>query len=156
MSRNLGISAGATRRPDGGQRLLAAPYVRVIALLALCAAYLQGGIDKVLDFNGAVAEMQHFGLAPPALFVVVSIALELGGSMLIIGGWYRWLAALALALFTLVATFIANRFWELPASHDRFLAENGFFEHLGLVGGFLLVAWLDIQRSKATTALACW
>ena len=29
---------------------------------------------------------------------------------------------------------------------ERFMAANSFFEHLGLVGGFLLVAWLDLQR----------
>jgi hypothetical protein len=26
------------------------------------------------------------------------------------------------------------------------MAENTFFEHLGLVGGFLLVAWLDVKE----------
>jgi hypothetical protein len=41
-----------------------------------------------------------------------------------------------------MATFIADRFWEIPMP-DRFMAENSFFEHLGLVGGFLLVAWHD-------------
>jgi uncharacterized membrane protein YphA (DoxX/SURF4 family) len=53
-----------------------------------------------------------------------------------------------LAGFTLLATFLANRFWELaPAS--RAMAENQFFEHLGLVGGFLLVAWHDLSKSPA-------
>jgi uncharacterized membrane protein YphA (DoxX/SURF4 family) len=46
--------------------------------------------------------------------------------------------------FTLTATFVANRFWEIPVS-DRFMVENAFFEHLGLVGGFFLVAWHDIR-----------
>jgi uncharacterized membrane protein YphA (DoxX/SURF4 family) len=27
------------------------------------------------------------------------------------------------------------------AMPERFMAANSFFEHLGLVGGFLLVAW---------------
>jgi uncharacterized membrane protein YphA (DoxX/SURF4 family) len=26
--------------------------------------------------------------------------------------------------------------------------ENQFFEHLGLIGGFLLVAWLDVRQAK--------
>jgi uncharacterized membrane protein YphA (DoxX/SURF4 family) len=47
-----------------------------------------------------------------------------------------------------MATFIANRFWELPMP-ERFMSENTFFEHLGLVGGFLLVAWHDLVRSPA-------
>ena len=45
-------------------------------LLALCAAYVQGGLVKALDFSGAVAEMAHFGLQPAAPFAAATIALE--------------------------------------------------------------------------------
>ncbi len=122
------------------------PVMRFIALLGLCAAYLQGGIDKLLDFGGAVAEAQHFGLTPAAPIAVATIMTELVGSALILTGFYRWFGALWLAGFTLMATFIANRFWELSLP-DRFMVENSFFEHLGLIGGFLLVAWSDLKRS---------
>jgi hypothetical protein len=37
----------------------------------------------------------------------------------------------------------------MPAGHERFMAANSFFEHLGLVGGFLLVAWLDLREKRA-------
>jgi uncharacterized membrane protein YphA (DoxX/SURF4 family) len=79
--------------------------------------------------------MEHFGLAPAAPLAIAVIALELGASVMILTGFYRWLAALALGSFTLMATLIALRFWELPAGHERFMAANAFFEHLGLVGG---------------------
>jgi Amidohydrolase family len=59
-----------------------------------------------------------------------------------------WLAALALGGFTLMATMIALRFWELSAGHERFMAANAFFEHIGLVGGFLLVAWHDLKSTS--------
>jgi uncharacterized membrane protein YphA (DoxX/SURF4 family) len=42
-----------------------------------------------------------------------------------------------------MATFVASRFWEFSMP-DRLMVENTFFEHLGLVGGFLLVAWQDL------------
>ena len=115
-----------------------------LALTALCAAYIQGGLNKALDFAGAMDEAVHFGLPVPWLTAALTIILELVGSALVIGGGrLRWLAAIALAGFTLAATFIANRFWEMPAGHERFMTANGFFEHLGLVGGFLLVALLS-------------
>jgi uncharacterized membrane protein YphA (DoxX/SURF4 family) len=128
-------------------RLLSSSMIYFVALLGLCAAYLQGGIDKILDFQGAVAETRQFGLEPAAPIAIATIITELCGSALILIGVFRWLGALWLAGFTLVATFVANRFWELaPAS--RFMAENQFFEHLGLVGGFLLVAWLDVRDAE--------
>jgi uncharacterized membrane protein YphA (DoxX/SURF4 family) len=73
----------------------ATPPVHWIALLGLCAAHLQGGIVKASDFNGAIAEMNRFGLAPGGPIAVAVIALELGASIMILTGFYRWLAALA-------------------------------------------------------------
>jgi len=124
--------------------------MRFLAYLGLCAAYLQGGLVKLSDFPGAIGEMQHFGLAPAPVFAVLVIVLELGASALILIGRLRWLGALALAGFTLLATLLALRFWELPAGQQRFMAANSFFEHLGLVGGFLLVAWLDLRDKEAS------
>jgi uncharacterized membrane protein YphA (DoxX/SURF4 family) len=121
------------------------PAVRWVALLLLCAAYLQGGLNKAMDFDAAIAEMNHFGLSPAGPLAVAVIVLELGAAALILTGFYRWLGALALAGFTLMATFVALRFWEMPQP-ERFMAANSFFEHLGLVGGFLLVAWLDLKE----------
>lgn len=61
-------------------------------------------------------------------------------------GFARTLSAAARPL---LATGIALRFWELPVGQARFMAANAFFEHLGLVGGFLLVAWLDLQETSS-------
>lgn len=130
--------------------MLRAPWVRLAGLLLLCSAYLQGGINKLTDFGGAVAEMQHFGVSPAAPMAALVIGGEIGASLLILAGFYRWLGAGYLAVFTLMATFMANRFWEM-AGPERFAAANGFFEHLGLTGAFLLVAWYDIQKDSNGT-----
>jgi len=124
------------------------PVLRWIALLLLVSAYLQGGLDKAFDLTGAIGEMRHFGLEPAAPLALAVIVLELGASLLILAGRLRWVGALALAGFTLAATLVANRFWTAPAA-DRFMMKNGFFEHLGLVGGFLLVAWSDWRERGA-------
>jgi uncharacterized membrane protein YphA (DoxX/SURF4 family) len=124
------------------------PAVHWLALLGLCAAYLQGGVQKLMDFSGAVAETAHFGLSPALPVTLGTIALELGASLAILLGIGRWLGAVLLAVFTLLATFVANRFWDAPAA-ERFALANAFFEHLGLVGGFLLVAWHDLRGRSA-------
>jgi uncharacterized membrane protein YphA (DoxX/SURF4 family) len=123
---------------------LATPAVRWVALLGLCAAYLQGGFVKLANINSAVAEMSHFGVSPAMPFAIAVIAFELVASVAILTGYWRWLGALSLAVFTVAATFMANRYWEL-GSAERFATENAFYEHLGLAGGFLLVAWHDLR-----------
>src|ERR1700733_2473954 len=125
----------------------ATPAVRWIGLLGLCAAYLKGGIVKLMDIGGAVAEMNHFGVSPALPFAIAVIALELVASVAILTGYWRWLGALALGAFTVAASFMANRYWEL-GSTARFATENAFYEHLGLAGGFLLIAWHDLRDRR--------
>ena len=127
-------------------RWTTSPVLRWVALLLLCAAYLQGGLQKAFDFPAATARMNHFGLSPAGPMAIAVIVLELGAAAMILTGRLRWLGALALAGFTLMATFVALRFWQMPVGQERFMAANSFFEHLGLVGGFLLVAWLDLKE----------
>jgi len=129
------------------------PVVYFAALLGLCAAYLQGGIVKLVDFNGAIAEAQHFGLKPASLIAAATIITELTAPALILTGYYRWLGALWLAGFTLSASFVANRYWELSVS-ERLTVENAFFEHLGLIGGFLLIAWQDLKQIGPSKLIA--
>lgn len=129
-------------------RVLTAPVPRTLALFALCAAYIQGPIVKLLSFGGAIAEMEHFGLQPAAFFAAAVIVFELAMSALILAGYWRWIGALALAGFTLGATWIALRFWDLPPGHEQSMAMNAFFEHVGLAGAFVLVAGNDLASRR--------
>jgi len=126
-------------------------WLQFLGLLGLCAAYLQGGLNKLLDFPGAVAEAAHFGLPFPPVTAAATILVELAASGLILSGRLRWLGALVLCAFTLAATIIANRYWDLPNGQERFMTANSFYEHLGLAGAFLLVALWD--RRDATTRM---
>ena len=131
---------------SGLARVVGSPITRTVSLLALCAAYIQGPLTKIFDFNGALAEMYHFGLHPAALFAVVVIVFELTASAMVVSGFLRWAGALALAGFTLLATFIALRFWEMAPGMDRMMATNAFFEHIGLAGAFIFVAAADLAK----------
>lgn len=127
---------------------MTARVVRWLALLALCAAYLQGGLVKAFDFEAAIAEMQHFGLRPAEPMAAAVIALELLASAAVLTGKGRWAGAVALGVFTIAASFIANPFWALEGA-ERFAATNAFFEHVGLAGGFALVSWHDLRGEHA-------
>lgn len=119
-----------------------------IARLLLVGAYLLGGIVKLADWSAAVAEQAHFGMSPPALWAALTIALELIGPLLILSGRLVWLGAGMLGVFTLLAAFTANAFWTMPMGQDRFMATNAFFEHLGLIGGFILAALVAEQAQR--------
>ena len=119
-----------------------------IARLLLVGAYLLGGIVKLIDWQAAVAEQAHFGMNPPALWAALTIAIELIGPILLLTGRIVWLGAGMLGIFTLLAAFTANAFWTMPPGQDRFMATNAFFEHLGLIGGFILTALVAEQAQR--------
>ncbi|MBO9557119.1 MAG: DoxX family protein [Caulobacter sp.] len=131
------------------EAVLAWPPTATIARLALVGAYLLGALVKASDFPGAVAEQAHFGMTPPAFWAVLTIAVEIVGPLLILTRRWLWLGAGMLGVFTLLAALKANAFWTMAAGHDRFMATNAFFEHIGLIGGFVLVALLDRREHAA-------
>jgi uncharacterized membrane protein YphA (DoxX/SURF4 family) len=54
-----------------------------------------------------------------------------------------------LGVLTAVAMLAANNFWTL-SGHDRFMALNAFFEHLGLIAGLVLVSLYATKRAERT------
>lgn len=127
--------------------LLDWPPVWFFARLLLVGAYAAGAAAKLTDWPGAMAEQAHFGMSPPAFWAALTIAVEIVGPLLILTGRLVWLGAGMLGVFTLLAAFKANAFWTMTGE-DRFAATNAFFEHLGLVGGFILAALVAERAAR--------
>jgi uncharacterized membrane protein YphA (DoxX/SURF4 family) len=133
-----------TDTPRWVAAILSLPWLLPISRAALVSAFLIGGVQKLTDFNGAIAEQAHFGLEPASLWAAAAIIVEIGGSALVILGRFVWLGAGGLGVLTAIAMLTANSFWTMEG-HDRFLALNAFFEHLGLIGGLVLVSVLSLH-----------
>ena len=140
----------AARMPRFVGAILDWRWTGFLARLALVGAYLLGGIVKASYWTAAVAEQTHFGMSPPALWAALTIVVEIVGPLLILSGRLVWLGAGMLGVFTLFAAITANAFWAMPAGQERFMAANAFFEHLGLIGGFVLAAMVaEIEARRA-------
>jgi putative oxidoreductase len=82
------------------------------ARLLIAALFLVAGVRKILFFSLQVAYFTRLGFPLPEVFSVLAILVEVGGAALLITGWRTREAAWLLIAFTLVATFMAHRFWE--------------------------------------------
>jgi transmembrane protein len=106
-------------------------------------------VAKLPDLPATQAEMAHFGLNPPWLFALGTIALQLAGSALVIfGGRLAWLGAAALGLFTLATIPISHDFWNMQgqaASLEKLWAQ----EHVSIVGGLIVAAMLSSRLEDA-------
>ena len=109
------------------------------ALLALL--FIPAGFAKIGGFAGAVGYISSKGVPLPGAAAAAAIAVELGlGLLLLVGFKARW-AALGIAIFTVVITFIFHAFWSVPPE-QLMQQQQAFFKNIAIVGGLLLVvAW---------------
>jgi transmembrane protein len=133
--------------PQPIARLLRAPRFATLAAVLLTLPYWTSGVAKLFDLGGALGEARHFGLEPAALVVALTIAVQIGGSLLVILGRRAWLGAGALGVFTAAATLIAHPFWQVADPMARFHERNTFLEHVGLIGGLMLAAVLQERQA---------
>ena len=139
--------------PDKHPAAVAA--VRFAAVTAVLCPFLISGIAKALDSGSAVAEVRALtGLEPAWLFAPLVIPTQLGGSLLVLlSARWAWLGAGALARFTVVATLLAHAFWTMPEP-ARTVNRNILFEHVSIVGGLLLAAWVRTIEAAPLQAAA--
>jgi len=128
--------------------LLQSRWLFYIGAAGVTYIYWWSGLTKLWDFPQAQAEMAHFGLNPPAFFALATIALQLGGSALVVfGGRFAWLGAAALAGFTLATIPMAHDYWN-KEGEIAFLEKTLAQEHLTVIGGLMLAAILAHLRNQ--------
>ena len=107
------------------------------ALLALL--FIPAGFAKLTGFAGTVGYIASKGVPFPELAAAAAVGVELGLGILLLVGWQARWAALGLAFFTVVVTFIFHAFWAVPA--DQVMQQQqAFFKNIAVVGGLLTVA----------------
>jgi putative oxidoreductase len=106
----------------------------LIALL-----FVPAGFSKIGGFAGTAGYIASKGVPLPEVAAAIAIAVELGlGLLLLIGFQTRW-AALGIAVFTAVITFIFHAFWSMPAEQVM-MQQQAFFKNIAVVGGLLTIA----------------
>jgi len=113
----------------------------LIGRVLLALLFLPAGFSKIGGFDKTVGYISSKGVPLPEASAAIAIAVELGlGLLLLVGFKARW-AALGIALFTVVITFIFHAFWSVPP--DQVMQQQqAFFKNIAVVGGLLLVvAW---------------
>ncbi len=111
----------------------------LVGRLLLAALFLPAGISKIGGFAGTAGYIASKGLPLPEVGAAIAIVVEIVGGLALIAGFGTRLAALALALFTLVATFIFHNYWGVPAEQVMGQQIN-FWKNISIAGGFLVLA----------------
>jgi putative oxidoreductase len=105
---------------------------QLIARLMLGHIFLIAGLQKISSYEGTQGYMESAGL--PGMLLPLVILVEVGGGLGIMIGWQTKLAAIALAVFSLVsAAFFHNNFSD--QTQVIMLMKN-----IAIAGGLMLLA----------------
>jgi len=128
-----------------------APVARVLIALMFVIA----GLSKFGNLAGTAGYIASKGLPLPAALAFLTAALEVIGGLAILVGFQARSAALALAVFTLVASVLFHNYWAMPAD-QQMVQQLMFMKNLSVAGGLLLLAALgagayslDARRAAA-------
>lgn len=113
----------------------------LLGRILLAALFLPTGIGKLTGFSGTVGYISSAGLPFPELGAALALSVEIAGGVALIIGFGTRPAALALAVFTLVASLFFHNYWAVPVD-QQFMQQLLFFKNIAVVGGLLtLAAW---------------
>jgi putative oxidoreductase len=126
----------------------------VIGRILLALMFVLAGIGKLTGLEGTAGYIASKGLPAPMLLAVAVGVLELVAGVLLIIGWQARWAALALAVFTVVASVIFHNYWAMPAE-QQMMQQLMFMKNLAVTGGLLIVfaygaGTLSLDARRAT------
>ena len=113
--------------------------------LMLVVLFLPAGIGKLTQLAGTAGFIASKGLPAPMLLASAVAVLEIVASVALLLGWrVRW-AALALAVFTLLAGALFHDFWK--SAPEMVMAQRqAFFKNIGIAAGLLILAGVGAGR----------
>jgi putative oxidoreductase len=113
--------------------------VLLAARLLVTPLFIYSGIGKIFAFGVTASRLPGGEGGFGSFLAAGSIAIELGASLALILGIYTRCAALALIVFTILATLMFHNFWASPAAAVTAQTVN-FLKNLGLIGLFAVIA----------------
>jgi putative oxidoreductase len=109
--------------------------------ILLALMFVMSGFSKLGNISGTAGYIASGGLPFPSLLAVLVGLLELfGGLALAVGFKARW-AALALGVFTVLASVLFHQFWAV-APEQQMVQQLMFMKNLAIAGGMFVVAAL--------------
>src|ERR1043165_1473493 len=123
----------AFRGPAGGVAWL-------IGRVILGGLFLMSGVEKLMGIDQFAASLVKDGIPDQFALSLASLGAgveTIGGLLIVLGLATNWASVLLLA-FTIIAAFIAHRFWEAPPEM-RMMQTTHFEKNMMIAGAFCLL-----------------
>lgn len=127
-----GLYSGDASWLDTVGRLLIVAFFVITGLRNLQKDQVEDHIQRLAAYGTPILS--------PAQTFWAGVALEFVGCALLLLNWYPAIGVVCLIAFTVLATALMLRFWEVVDDPGKRIGmQNGFLANIGVVGGLLLL-----------------
>jgi putative oxidoreductase len=118
-----------------------AGWLLLAGRILIALVFLVSGVHKAIWYRKAAEEFTADDIPLASISLPGTIVLHISGATCLILGLYTQLAAIGLAVFTLLATYKVHGFWRFEGI-DRLINSRIFLANLAVVGGLMYIAAL--------------
>lgn len=114
---------------DTAGRLLLVAFFVIVWLRNLSSHHIEDHVKRLTFFRAPL----------PRVTFWVGMMIDIVGCALILVNWHAAAGTLLLIVFTVLASLLLLRFWEMDDPMKRTGMQNGFLANIAVVGGLLLL-----------------
>jgi putative oxidoreductase len=115
--------------------------------LLLSVIFILSGVQKLMHFSQTASMMAGKGIPLATVALALSIAVEVGGGLLLIIGYKVRYVAMVMALFLVPVTLTFHNFWAFQGAAREMQMVN-FLKNLAIMGGLLVAAFSSRASSE--------
>jgi len=110
----------------------------LVGRILVAAIFVISGFGKISGFEGVAGYIGSKGLPMPQLLAALTIALELGGGILLVIGYKVRIVSILFFLWLIPTTILFHKFWGIDAAQVQ-NQMNNFLKNVSIMGAMLLV-----------------
>lgn len=114
---------------DSAGRLLMVAFFVIVWLRNLSSHHIEDHVKRLTFFKVPL----------PRVTFWIGMMLDAVGCALVLINWHPAIGVLCLIVFTVFASLLLLRFWEMDDPMKRTGMQNGFLANIGVLGGLLLL-----------------
>ena len=110
--------------------------IALVGRILLAYLFIPAGFGKLMGFAGTVGYVASSGLPLPQVGAAVAILVELGVGIAFLLGYKTRVAAIVLAVFTVLAAVFFHKYWAVPEAM-KMMQQINFNKNIAIAGGLL-------------------
>lgn len=108
--------------------------------------FILPGISKITGYAGTAEYMAQHDVPMIDVLLPVTIVLQIGLGLALIVGYRGQIAALILAVLTLIISVYMHNFWAMEEGLQQRHETQNFFKNLGITAGLLVTAGIGTGK----------